>query len=788
MQGEDTIVVRPATKTTEAASAGAIAASSDGTSTSPPAEVMASGSIEEIVVTAQKREENLQDVPISILVTTGATLQNDNITRLEDLAVRLPNVSVTPGPASDQLYIRGVGSSINGGFEQSVGTFVDGIYHGRSRYTRGGFVDVDRIEVLRGPQSIYFGNNAIGGAFNITTRRPTEEWDGYVHAGWEFEHEEFTVEGAVGGPISDEFGVRFAARYSDLDGYIYNRNTEKMNPATEDKFGRAYLVWQPTDDLDFGLKLEKGKQDSEAGLAIQMTNCPPGAPFTTPGRSCAAALPLPDFDAVFDEERSANPGESVTVDFEEAMLSATYSPGDWQLTAIAGHTEFDYYLGGDTDVSSANVIAFSVPEAFEQDSLELRVTSPEGDRFSWIAGAYWQQSDLLYETSVAFHFLTSIIGATPALAGLIPYAPIGNLGVLDQDEETRSLFGAFTWNISDALRATFGVRWTEVEKKARQSAYPISLSDYYGGGPRLPDNLLVAGGALTGTVPHENSVERKDDDIIPSINVQYDLNDDLMVYGSFSQGFKAGGFDAFELTGLVDRLTFDPESVDAWELGFKATWREAGVLLNAAAFRNEYSDLQQSVAQTGDTGITFFSVSNVGGLLSQGFELDLVWSINENWRFNLSGAWLQAEYEDYRTAGCTVVQQFQTPAGQTCTQDLSGEAPPFAPDYSGSVGLEYRLPLPNGMEVATALNMAFTDSYDVISDNDPVLRQDGFQKLDARISLANSDRTWEFAVLGKNLTDELTSPFGQDAATSPGTYWRLLDRPRTIAVQARYSW
>lgn len=744
--------------------------------------------IEEVIVTAQKREQTIQDVPISILVTSGDVISKQQIGNLEELSLRLPNVMIKQGPASNQLYIRGVGSSISGGFEQSVGTFVDGIYHGRSRYTQGALVDIDRVEVLRGPQSIYFGNNAIGGAFNVTTRRPSEEWEGYVQSGWEFEHEELTVEAAAGGPLTDSFGIRFAVSYSDLDGYIENPIAGRMEPSPENKFGRIYVVWKPKENLDFGLKYEKGEFDSEAGLPIQMTNCPPAEPFT-PGRACASALSSQGFEAEFDQRRTTTPGsrdERIEADFEEVMLSLDYAIGDYTFTTIAGHTEYDYFMAADTTQSVEPIIGFRAPEDFEQDSIELRFTSPQGEQVEWVAGAYWQQSDLSYETSVAFHLLTPLIAVNPAFASLQPYAPIGTMGLLLQNEETRSLFGAVTWNFDDRLRATFGLRWTEVEKDVRQLATPVELDDFFGGRTPLPADVLALGAALTGTVPHDNRTSRKDDDLIPSFNVQYDFNDSVMLYAGFSQGFKSGGFDAFELTGDLSRLTFGPETVDAYEVGFKATW--PGLSLNIAAFRNEYEDLQQSVAQTADTGITFFSVSNVGGLVSQGLEIDIFWAVAQNWRFNLGAAFLNAEYEDYRSAGCTIAQQFNTPVGQTCTQDLTGEAPPFAPDLSGSVGIEYLRPFVSGLELSASLTMNFTDEYDVISDNERNLRQRAHEKLDARIAVSGANGSWEVAVLGKNLTDKLTSAFGQDTPTSPGTFWQLLERPRTIALQARYNW
>jgi outer membrane receptor protein involved in Fe transport len=746
----------------------------------------AAGALDEIVVTAQKREQTLQEVPISILVTTGDTLKRMQIERLEDLTPRLPNVSVTPGPAADQLYIRGVGSGINGGFEQSVGTFVDGIYHGRSRYSRGTLVDIDRVEVLRGPQSIFFGNNAIGGAFNVTTRRPGDTWEGYVKASYEFEGEEAIVTAAAGGPLGERFGVRLAAQYSDMKGYMENVIDGRKNPSPEDKFGRVYFTWKPTDSLDLGLKAEKGRMVSEAGLPLQITNCPPSAPFTVPGRVCANTLTFPQIEYEFNTKRSAGPGEEVTVDADEVMLNASLSFGDgYSFVTTAGYTGYDYYLGGDTDFSPNNVISFAVPEQFNQRSVELRLTSPSRRTIEWIAGAYYQNSNLSYRTNVTQFFLTPTINATPALAPLRPYTPIGNNVVLLQDEETKSAFGALTYFFTDSLRATAGLRWTTVDKDARHLAWIQQVQDLFGQvGTRLPAAVEPLAIPLTGTTPHDVRASRTDDDVIPSLTVQYDIRPDFMLYGSYSEGFKSGGFDALELTGRVERLSFLPESVQAFELGFKASWDS--LYLNVAAFHNEYEDLQQSVAQVGATAVTFFSVSNVGGLRAQGLEADLVWKISDQLRLSFSGALLDAEYLDYPNGGCTAAQQLVTPPGRTCIQNLTGQAPPFAPNYSGYVTLDWKRPLTNSLNVFAVATATFKDAYDIVSDNEPVVRQDAWQKLDLRIGVGSADERWEVAVLGKNVTDELTAAFGQDTV-GPGSHWRLLERPRQISIQGLYN-
>lgn len=782
-QGNDTVVLRlkgaPPGLTRTSAVAQTDSPETAATEPATPA------ALEEVLVTAQKREQSLQDVPISMVVTSGAQLESFALSRPDELTGRVPNVLVAQAPASDQLYIRGVGSGINGGFEQSVGTFVDGVYHGRSRYIRGAFVDVERVEVLRGPQSTFFGNNAIGGAFSVTTRGPSETWQGRAQASYEFEGDEAIIDAAVGGPITDTLGIRIAGRYADLEGFVDNLTTGRRNPSVEDKFGRVALEWKPNDDWRVRLKGEAGRQRSEAPLYLQMTNCPPAAPFTTPMGFCASGSAQPNFEANLDTRRNAGAGERGSIDAHEAVLTVDRDAGGVTLTSVTGYTDYEFGLTADTDTTALLGIAVDIPEEFDQVSQEFRLASPSDARLQYLVGAYWQQSNLRYETNVAFHFLTPVIDA--AAPALIPYTPLGNKGVLFQDEETLAAFGALTWEFTDRLSATAGLRWTESTKDARQVVNVVSLDGPFSGSTPLPGALEAVGGAFLGTVPHDNSLSRKDDDLIPSVNLQFEATTDHTFYGSYSQGFKAGGFDAFELTGALDRLTFEPETVDAYEVGYKGRWPAAALSLNLALFRNEYENLQQSVAQFGANTV-FFSVSNVGGMRSQGVELDLTWEMTERWRATLFAAYLDAQYEDYPNGGCTAGQSFATPMGVTCVQDLTGEPPPFAPNYSGSLTVGYKAPLGQNWNAFWDTILSFSDEYDVVSDNDPVVRQPSWQKLDVRLGFGQVDGGWEFALLGKNLTDEITTSFGNDTPASLGTYWRLIDRPRSIALQARYTW
>ena len=747
----------------------------------------ASSVLEEIIVTAQKREQTLQEVPISILVISGKEMQSERLSRLEDIMIRLPNVSANQGAANEQTYIRGVGSGFNGAFELSVGTFIDGIYHGRSRLTRTNLVDIEQVEVLRGPQSTYFGNNTIAGAFNIRTRDPGDTWEGYLQTSYEIEHDEVIVEAAGGGPLSDTFRVRGAVRYQNMDGYIKNLGTGATDPDTEEVYVRVKAEWTPTEDLTFKFKVEHSQDDKDGAWLLQMINCPPGAPFAAAGRACAARVADPAFESNFDLKRESNTGEDYFLDIDEFVLNAEYMLGNISLASTTGYIDYDFNMKGDSDVTSEAILGNQQPDSGDQISQEFRIASQGDGRLDWMAGVYWQKEEFVLKTDIAFPFLTPILNAVPAAAPLLPFADIGLTATIDQESETISGFGAVTWAFTDRLRATVGLRWTEVQKDVIQSSGCLANADHFGSDTMVPASLDGLCGAFTGQTPHTHVTSRTDNNLMPSANLQFDFTDALTGYASYSDGFKAGGFDSLDFTGDISRISFGPETVDSYEIGLKGFWPEYGLSINVNAFHSEYTDLQQSVAQFVGVAI-FFSISNVGGLDSQGIEADMTWAINDNWKLSVAAALLDAEYTDFPGAGCTAVQQVATPAGQTCLQDLSGEPPPNAPDYSGSIGLDFDYPVASNMEFFASGTLSFRDSYLLMTDNDPVLRQDSWEKLDIRAGIRSADDRWEVAFLGKNLTDKRTLAFGNDIPTTPGSYWAQIDRPRTFAIQARYNW
>ena len=278
--------------------------------------VAAQAVMEEILITAQKREQSLQEVPISVSTVSGNALQAQNLGEMEAMSAQLPNIHISESAIGDKLFIRGIGSGINPGFEQSVGTFIDGVYYGRSLQTRSQFLDIERIEVLRGPQSTFFGNNAIAGALNITTRRPTDELSGYVNTFYEFEHNERHYEGAIGGALSDTLSARVSGLVSGLDGWVDNLNTGQSEGEERNRALRGSFLFTPNETFDALWKVEGGSFEV-LGRNLQTLDCPP---TTGPAGTCAVtaapvlaafgpafATPLfPNFDDDFDMNTQYN--------------------------------------------------------------------------------------------------------------------------------------------------------------------------------------------------------------------------------------------------------------------------------------------------------------------------------------------------------------------------------------------------------------------------------------------------------------------------------------------------
>ncbi|MFM7275780.1 MAG: TonB-dependent receptor [Gammaproteobacteria bacterium] len=774
--------------------------------------------LEEIIVTAQKREQSLQDVPISVNAVSGAKMEQVGITNLVRMTAYVPNFSMNQTGISSSITVRGISSGINQSFEQSVGMYNDGIYFGKAQLTRLPLFDMERIEVLRGPQPILFGKNSIAGAVSLITAKPSQVLEGSAQVLYEPDADERDYRFVVSGPLSDSFAARLSVLYREMDGWVENVGENRDERQEEEQVIRLGGLWDVNDDLSVQFKYENATFDT-VGRNIELINDitrednPPGARSYITGLTSLVGLlnnlvtagvrtgPRIDGYVVDDvtqnQKRTAGAFDTSDNEVDNFTMNIDYQLGENTLTLVTGYVDFQADESCDCDYTSAPIIDGSeLTEDFDQFSQEIRLTSPGGETVDYIAGVFYQENSLEY---------TDLINIpTNSLLRLLNnnFAGISTRRVFEQDSEMWAAFAQVTWNVSEDWRLVLGGRYTQEDKEgSRVQAHYNNLGQNVGG-----TNPLL--NALFGNLRVEpNSQEGSIDEsaFTPQVTVQWDVNDDVMLYASYVEGFKAGGFDnrsnadpdpAVIVPGTpanaVGAWEFDKEEATSYEIGMKASI--GGVAeLNAAAFYTEYDDLQTSVF---DGGVGF-NVANASGAEVSGVEIDGRWLISEYFTLSGSLGYLDFEFKDFDVAQCWFGQQVLEPTSVTNALldqcDASGERKEYTPEWKGVITGDFYYPISDALELRAQVDLQYTDEYLWSPQLDPRSVQDSFTKVNARVSLAESNDTWEIALIGNNLTDEDTIDFGGTgvlAATATGgtgnAYYVFSSRPRYYALQGIY--
>lgn len=737
----------------------------------------------DIVVTAQRREQRQQDVPISVAVVGGDLIARDNLTDLAAVADRQANVRITPGPF-DQLNVRGIGSSNNTGFEQSVATFVDGVYRSRPRAIRAALFDVERVEILKGPQTTFFGNNAIAGALNITTRKPGSDFDVNATALYGT-YDEYNVEAGVTMPISEMLSVRLAGRLSGTNGYVKNAFTGKDAPRERNRVGRASIAFTPSTSFRSDLRFDAGKMSADDFLPFELEHCAPAAPFT-PGATCASYLAANggQVDDDLNWRNASRPG-NLDYSFNEVGWTNSIDIGGYTLNAITGYfdhnTEYLQQLVPSpiAGIGGGGQLPVFQRETFRQWSQEVRLVSPLGGFLEWQIGGYFSDTKMRNNGVTGFYFAPFGASAPPFTAA----SPVSGRVTVHEDSTTKSLFGAATLNPVEQVKINAGLRYSVVEKDAfRSLIYGTADAKY----PR-PENFVPAAVATSNTLnailgssntnfpnPH-----RKDDKLMPSVGVQFEASPDLTAYATYTKGFKAGGYSGGSTGG-----DFGPETVDAYEIGLKGNLLDRRMTFALSAFRGDYAGLQESVSEILPSGSVRVSVANAASARSQGIEFSGTWRLAGWLSASADLAYLDAVYRNYNAAPCSSIQTL-VGASAGCInrrQDLSGKRRGFAPEWSGNLRLDATIPA-GTMQVRVTPLMYFTSWFYQSSTADDLIRQDGFAKFDLRLGVGPQDERWEVALIGKNLTDRATAGFRQTVSGANGSASALAERPLTVAVQ-----
>ena len=772
-------------------------------------------SLEEIVVTAAYREQGLQDVPVSISAVTGETISRAAIQKAEDIQFLVPNFTLTETGIGTNAFIRGAGSGINQAFEQSVGTYIDGVHFGRAQQWRSPFLDVERVEVLRGPQSILFGKNSVAGALNISTAKPTDEFEGSLAASWEFENEESIIEGMVSGPISDRVRYRIAARQRELKGYMFNATLGEDEPNREDWTVRGTLEFDVTDNLVATFKAEVGEFDVD-GRHIEIVNELPAAGGPFQGLQYNQILTGvfgadPSVNNVVQDDIRSSNGDFSYNDSENFALTLDWALGDYNLESITALSTFEYDEFCDCDFTGADVFGAALQETYDQFSQEFRLSSPIGERYDYIAGIYYQTSEHDYKDQITVSptsvLIAAINAANPGFGNLVAGTQASRLATVDAD--VISAFAQFNWHLSESFTLQLGARITNDQRDGfrtleivsgdfstlppAQAAAPLVYANLFGISSTNLANLGPTGAALIGLLgelPVEGSRDKTKTS--PEIKLVWSVGSDNLLYLSAAEGFKSGSFDfrANNRNFYPDMATsfeFEDEEATNFEFGGKFLLADGAMELNFATFFTEYDNLQISIFD----GVLGFNVGNAASAEIKGLEVDMRWAATDSLTISGGLALTDFEFTDFENGQCYF--------GATPDVDIDGDGVPELCDYTGNsnqmvsdvqgnVSFDFRTPVGRNLEFGALLDVFYTSDYDASATYDPGLVQDSYTMLNARVSIGSQTGRWTIAALAKNLTDERVLSFGGDTPLAGSTFgaksnYAFYGRGSTISLQ-----
>ena len=779
------IVARPG-MTSLTAIAGALLASAGIAQTAAPvpdapaAAPAAAPDTGEIIVTAQKRSESVQRVPISVSVVGSALLKANNITNTESLGQVVPSLTFKRGTTNvnSTLSIRGVGTqSFSSGAEPSVSAVVDGVVLGRSGMAFTEFTNIERIEVLRGPQGTLFGKNASAGAISIITKAPTAHFQGDVSAAY-YEGDERRANIDLSGPLGDKIGFAVSGLYARYDGNSRNLfNGRKVNGY--ERYGvRAKLVLAPTDALTVTLigDIVHAHDNCCADVlgpyvpSAQLTNLfipqlgfTPGARNRTVNNDFAPGT------------RDTNAGVSAQID---------YALGDYTLTSISAYRRWynrqlrdgDFHSVFATHVASMDILQHDDGNlVFKQYSEELRLASP-ADRFlSFVVGGFlWHtHEDDVFTRSVVQCTASTLpvdqTGFQPCVAGASTFLTTAGTANFTTRFNNRALFGQATMNLTPALRLIGGARYIH-----DSVSYDFARVILPATGPGI-------------AAPFANSDRTSENGWSYKGGAQYDLARDIMAYATYSRGYKGPAFNIFFNMAAVNTPRIDPETSDAYEAGLKTRLLDRRLTLNVSAFYEKFRNFQANsfVLVNGSVAT---SLTNAGTVRSQGFEVEGTFTPVAG--FSISGGYSRtsAKILNYLCAATLSAANLAT-----CVAH-NGKPLPFAPKDKFNLTANWRLPLGEALPVKINLiptvNYQSRTNFDI--DQTPLAQQAKYALVNGTVTIATPDDRFTLSVIGKNLTNEFYTAFVTPAGNgvAAGSYTRLQvprDARRYFGVQGQVN-
>ena len=671
--------------------------------------------LEEILVTARKRDEALIDVPVAINVFNDEEISSAGIRRPQDFIALTPNMTMvqTQNQGTSFIVVRGISQARNS--EPSVAVLIDGVLMANPSQFNQELYDIERIQVLKGPQGALYGRNAIGGAVIIETREPGDEIEGSVMAGYE-SGPGYAVRGGVGGPVGDTDAWKFqvSGSYFDTDGHIDNPFLGEEADPFEDLSGRAKLIWEPNDSMKADLRVYMSQVDTQA-LYFNITE-----------QVDDTSLPV----------RVNNRGVNER-DMYGASLKLDFDLGGGTLTSITAYDELEELLTGDQfdfvpvdeGILGRCGLVFCVQDQAQHQwldvdalSQEIRYTSPADQRFRWILGAYAIATDRFISTGNVFDFNTGVVPEVKTQP-LPRFNPQVSYLADSQDNLAWAVFGEISYDLTDRVEASVALRYDRDERENTTET---------------PQEFLPTADAFTGQVREETW-----DDLQPKATLRFKPNDDLMTYLSYSRGFRSGGFNQtgvgstpFPIAGIDD--LFDQETADTFEAGVKAQFADGRVSTSAAVF---YTEAKGSYFFVFDPNTSTQNLGNLDKVEYMGFEAELQAQVTDGLEVYLRGGYTDSEIkEEHRTDD----------AIPPLPSDVGNQAP-LVSEYTINVGALWRIPL-GGSD----WDFFIRPDYQIIGPTwfypDNFTERDTVDLLNLRAGIETD--SWSLVAWSRNLTDE----------------------------------
>ncbi len=805
--------------------------------------------IETVTVTARKRVENVQNVPVAVSTLSAAKLDKEAINSIEKVAAVTPQLIVQRGSSGSgaDISLRGIGSSWeNIGIEQSVAVVVDGVYFGQGRVLNDGFFDMKQVEVLKGPQALYFGKNATAGVISLQSNDPTDQFESMARVSYEFTAENPELEGYVSGPVTDTLGLRLAFRGSDmLGGYFRNEAVPGLAyttidsatftvtphptgtptrdlPGEKDGLVRLTAKWAPTDDFTLNVKgtwdLYKTANNNSNTVSIF---CPLGHPQLDPAETCGHqwkiwANDIPVDIAATDPLLNRHHGRAFE-DYQSYTIiaNAQYTTPQYTLTSVSGFQHLYNDWADDQDGTGTPAVFAGEHFTWKAFSTEERLLTTFDYPINFSGGFYYQSTNLNFNQDVLFAGSENSAAVDPTTR-YVSYRKLSATA-----GQTLAAFGQLIWDITSKLELTAGARYThEIKSSFFEQPYVNPFLTF----------LFVpasAGPPFTGVI----TAHQDFDNLSPEAMLTWKPQDNLTIYGGWKRGFKSGGFSNSAINstlGIPEDLSFRPEKADGYEGGIKSTWLDDQLQVDVNVYNYVYSDLQVDFFNTP----TFNYVTlNAASARTAGAEVQAEYAPEDIKGLVLSGtaAYDDAHYGHFIAPcspagisyqqGCTFTRLIDPVTHATsfapCTvgggpdcsfMDISGAPTALAPMWTASFGADYSTPVGDGLILGLSGSVRYSSSYVANGFTSNIARvidkQSSYANLDASIRLSTDDDRWMVSLIGKNLTDNFIIAGAQGLPLSgagtgmpAGTPGQIISDqgglvldPRTVALQATFRY